>query len=606
MKVYDPKLAKSRSSSASFGYKGAWHDARRPKPNVQPTVPRPAAKSRSVTVPASAIEGAPAQTFMGQYGEHHFVDFLCDESTGQVSARFEFRTVDRVKVEELPLEQLTKATDVSEKLTGLGINVIDGTVAWTMAHAHQWRPAVTTTKVGGWRGDVLVNCFGTFGLVNPDSRFEFDAKSRLSRITESKGTPEEFLDKAEKLLKASNLLTLLYSASLWSALADRLGVSGGITFCITGNSSQGKTSAIRLVQSLTGRALTSDLVSMNLTDGFADSLLPAFGGSLVPFSDLKTSKLKGTKLVDFLRDVVFAISDSTRRLRLNEEGIPQAGGYKIGLMSFETGLAQAFEESGVEFQGGEACRFFDLVIEATGGIYDCLSDPSRSAAAASFLEKAVDENYGVLTPAWAGKIAEIPIEKLRADHQKAVDAFATKFQKLSPLERRICKEFANIYAAGVIGYALGLQPIAPAKLFAAVEKFFIHNVGKLKAARECEDEFVGAVKSRLLAIEDYPLVHAGDEVADSRAELQGFFRDDAGKRFLYVKYDYLKQVGANGLTCNAGVLLEKRVLHPCKVSGVLVTQGQSLSSPVRQLGIPRSRYLRFDFEMLKIQLADLQ
>ena len=542
----------------------------------------------------------PPTKIAGTYGIHRFVEYLRNEDTGHTAARFKLTSFDRVIEFIMPLEQGAKPKDLKDRLASYGIPHSDGTIDWLASHGRQYAPATTVVSVGGWRGDVLVNCFGTFGDPDKVDAFQFDPQSNWARDYVPSGDWRKLLRAVKPILEASQLLTFLHCVGLWAPLADRLSFEGGLAFCITGASSTGKTTATMYVLSLTSRALLGDLVSVNLTPGYVDAALPAFGGAVVPFADLKTSTLRNAQLMGFVRDIVFGITESARRMRLTDQTKAKAGGYKIAVISYETSVARLCEQSGVLLEGGESRRLFDLEVQGETGIFDLMTDAIESSAMVRTLESLTRQHHGVLSAEWIERIATE--SDLRAEHDRAKEVFLRKFPGLSGFDRRVCEEFANIYSAGVLARKFKMLPVSNEHLIQSVERYFLQNLQRRKDIQAAIDEFKAAIVARLTDEANYPVAILGCPINDKRAETQGFFRDEKGRRYLYASLEFASKVGAPPV--NADEIVRQHVLRPLAEAQVLrASKNREFASPVRQQGLGRRRFLRLDFDKLKAHFA---
>ena len=545
----------------------------------------------------------PPTTHMGKFGEHRFDGFVCNEDTGEVFARFALQAKNRTKLPKpVPLSVLSDRREATRLLRLQGIPTGDGTLDWVMEHAEQFEPAVTITRRGGWRGNALVNRFGELGIADPNNPFQFDRSSNLFGLAQSKGTLQGFLESDRNFMNWSSGLTCVYCTALWPALAARLGMKGGVFAIVWGPSSTGKTTLQKFGVAV--GTFPDFLISFSQTEAVSTRILGAFGGSMISYADLKTCKLKGAKRAEFLQQLGFNAAEGTPHLSVDSTNLDHRPDYVVCIFTYERSLPTAFQEAGLDYEDGDACRVLDFKISGPGGIFDRLPEGMTSSNAIKQLEAALKENYGVVMPAWTKKLASIAPETLAAAHEKYSREFLGRFQGLTGVSERIGKQWANLYATGRIAAHAGLMPVDADILCQSVEKFFVQSTKGLAAVRRSEAQYVSEIRSTLAASANFPQLLANEEPEDDRADKVGFLRDEGKERILYVRLKHLRQLESASKCMNADQILDDRILQPAVEKGILLQQSGSNTTTVRQVGIPHSRYLKFRHARLLEWLKD--
>ncbi len=564
-------------------------------------MPQPSAASALTTKSGRTISdgyGVP----LDQFAKHRFVRFLRNVETRKgVSVEFVFNTLDGPVSEIIASQTLCAPARLKSEMSDLGLSNLIDTMEWAQLFVNQHRRADFVTRLGKWRDNVLVNCFGEFGDLSAGASVTFDRGSPLYIGSRSAGDLSTYLERVGKLLKASSVLTVLYCFGLWPALADRLGKVGGISAGLTGKSSRGKTNGQRLVRSLISSAEKTDLDSFNITPGFADVMLSPYGGAVLNLSDLKDADEQGKNLAQFIRRLVFAIADGKRRRRLEHAGANRSdpGGYIGALMSYEHSFQDMFEKHSQKLEVGEAVRVIDLEINGPCGIFDGLTDPRQSERAASYLEQTIEKNYGLVMPIWGSFLAENPVDELQTRFEKERKRFLDDYHELTPAGRRICAEFANWYATGVLAQEEGLLPVDEEVLRMSLATFFQQQVERLRTEKTDPNTVVRAVKAALLREDDFPLAWRGVVLDDDDANTKGFFRDEDDGRHLYVHRDYLEKVAEDP------TILNTRVLGPAVTAKALRASQDRYVVKVAQSGVGRAWCLDFKYWALKEWLAGL-
>ncbi|HEV7416366.1 MAG TPA: DUF927 domain-containing protein, partial [Tianweitania sediminis] len=205
---------------------------------------------------------------------------------------------------------------------------------------------VTITTKTGWRGDCYLTRFGLISVGGQN--VELDTASGRLWARHERGTAGEYFAQVAPLLAASPFLLFAYILALAAPLAARIGMSTGFAVCLAAESSTGKTSCLRLAQSLVTRAEEADLEPFGHTTGILLDALPYFGGQTVSFGDLK-AELSTKAAAEKLRTLVFAATGGAVRLRKGEPERPKPD-FNILLLSAERPMHEMFAANGLAYE----------------------------------------------------------------------------------------------------------------------------------------------------------------------------------------------------------------------------------------------------------------
>jgi hypothetical protein len=192
-----------------------------------------------------------------------------------------------------------------------------------------------------------------------------------------------------------NYLLVMLAAALTPALASYIGRKGGCAFVLTGESTSGKTLALRTCASIGGGPGEDDLLSLNMTDGKAVELLTERGATCLCFGDPKASQAKSRDFVDMLQTLSFSTADGSQRSTLLK---PQAKAheYLMAFLSAERPVGELFADARKSFEAGDALRIIDIPVPspAEGGIFDRPPVGLKSVKLAHQTEEAIGQHYG--------------------------------------------------------------------------------------------------------------------------------------------------------------------------------------------------------------------
>jgi len=196
---------------------------------------------------------------------------------------------------------------------------------------------VTIVQTASWRGDGFVCRYGFFPYdrkAKVSGKVLFDPDSKLRHSASQKGKTSQYWDGLAEPLKYSRYLRLSLVAALAAPLGAYLGREGGVSFNISGESSRGKTLALRLNLSTVTNPSESELINPDNSDVFSASNQSAFGGVCTPFADLKLIQGDENEVFRKLKLLTFNNHDGARR-HTTQSSSSTSPAYSIQMFSSE-------------------------------------------------------------------------------------------------------------------------------------------------------------------------------------------------------------------------------------------------------------------------------
>jgi Domain of unknown function (DUF927) len=526
------------------------------------------------------------------------VGTILNIETQKELAVIEFPVRDKFKT--LPIEPaiLIDKTKLTSFLVNKGVTASMAKAADGDSLANdQSAPLTKVTTLSGWHDNLLVTPYGVFGNYEGKPQVYFDPESNRSITCHTNGDFRTQIKNARQLLSRSSFMTITFLAALMAPLGARLGRKNGIGFCLSGESSSGKSLCARFGLSLLSRADDTDLEIFNVTDGELNERVSIFGGLLRTFNDVKSSAHGVKKVAQALQRLIFVTYGLEVRQSLLGHRKPNDQ-FTAFLVSIEEPMAKLFANAKIEYQASEAARCPEIPIPSVteGGVFDLLAAPENSTDWAQKVDGFIGEAYGHVFPKWVKKLTEAPREKLKSFVGGKEREFLQEIA-LAGQDNRLAKPFALLYATACVAHKAGLLPIKLKMAKTAIEK-------ALKLALEQKNRSLP--KSGSMAVPDVsktiqafkllarlPLVTKGT-TADPVKCANGFRRiESRSARMRFVTKQHLAaQIGAP-------TYLTEVILPGLAKSRHLIAPKDGFTAPVTQDGLPgRRRYLRLAKEGL--------
>lgn len=519
--------------------------------------------------------------------------FERDEETELVSISAEYPARDGIKSTTIPLTIVDNVREFKKYMIGRGlVGEFDFVKLRNELLGNTYLSTTTITRRPGWRGKIFVNRFGVFNQErDSNERYKFNTKAVGYVKPRRKGNVKKYLKALDEAFAISPILLFVFGASLVPALSMRLEQPQSFSVALTGPSTGGKTLAIRVAQSISGRAEKEDLTPFNLTAGVAGSL-GAFSGSAIAFGDPKGAQGKGKLFGETLQTVIFSVSEGSARMRLDVENTlaPVAC---IPLMSFEQPLEVIFARCDIPFEEGECVRVIELVVPHgdLGGIFEMAEE--RKYQLVEQVDRTISDNYGTMLAAWVKLLANN--EDLGGLINKYIEEFDSLVMARRPLEKRLLLNFSWVYAS--LKFLVTQSPLLPRTAICLDEHFRILGAKALQIFDNGNPDVAAGLKKvlRYLVQTKFPTVQIGCAACVEEAG-NGFIRKDRGGHRLYARKEFIDAL--------IDPELRPAIFRSMKELGILKSNRDELTWHVEQAGLGRSRYLKFDLSASQNVLED--
>ncbi|MPR64703.1 DUF927 domain-containing protein [Ochrobactrum intermedium] len=464
---------------------------------------------------------------------------------------------------------------------------------------------VTIVKKASWRPDGFICRYGFFPSeqvadAKVVEQVRFDPDNKLNHIASVRGKFSVYWAGLEEPLKYSSYLRLSLVAALAPPLAAFLGREGGVSFNISGESSRGKTLALRLNLSTVTNPSESALINPDNSDVFSTSNQSAFSGTCTPFADLKLIQGSENEVFKKLRLLTFNNNDgATRHTVLSTSSTSPL--YSIQLFSSEEKLKDMFRSPKLKFENGNMVRLVDLPLpDNENGIFDLLKDEHGIEAISLFkqVKETIEKNYGRLFPRWIKRLSQQKREVVAAAIRETEELFLDnvgnhpklKGKKILPQHLRVAEHFAFLAATARMAHRHKLLP-----------EDYYRTMKKLCSVAICNmsqpnSEIVTKLNTFLAFATDhknFPLVSKGSSVSQSEVQ-DGFRRDENGRACLFV---YPKAMDRY-VRINSEAY--KRILDELSQRGAYIKPAEdAYTQTVLQAGLDKQRMLKFKLDKLK-------
>lgn len=464
---------------------------------------------------------------------------------------------------------------------------------------------VTIVKKASWRPDGFICRYGFFPTgqdadVKAVRQVRFDPDNKLNHVASVRGKTSLYWAGLEEPLKYSSYLKLSLVAALAPPLAAFLGREGGVSFNISGESSRGKTLALRLNLSTVTNPSESALVNPDNSDVFSTSNQSAFSGTCTPFADLKLILGDENEVFKKLRLLTFNNNDgATRHTVLSTSSTSPL--YSIQLFSSEEKLKDMFKSPKLKFENGNMVRLVDLPLpDNENGIFDLLKDKHGIEAISLFnqVKETIENNYGRLIPRWIKCISQQKRKYVAVDISRMEESFLDNLgnhpklngKKLLPQHLRVAEHFAFLAATARMAHRHKLLP-----------EDYYQTMKNLCSVAVCNmfqpnTEIVTKLNAFLDFAMDhkkFPLVSKGSPVSQSKVQ-HGFRRDENGRACLFVypkAMDRYARINSDEY---------RRILNELSQRGAYIKPAEdAYTQTVLQAGLDKQRMLKFRLDKLK-------
>ena len=315
--------------------------------------------------------------------------------------------------EEIDKKTFLRKQSLADFLTQKGITTSAGDDS-IQAIYHDYEKAERIWTVGqiGWVRDApsltYMASHATFG----DTAFQLKKNVSDTEVLSKKGEFQEWL-KVLDLAKCSPILMFSIGIAL-AALAKGVTKSDdSFGFYIYGKSSIGKTTCLKLAQSVQG--IPSNHNTWDVTKGGIEECCFEHNSSLMVLDELRQISSNDRRLCEAVRDASYAISQGKPRKRCRayaeQMGFSTGGWNLIWLGTGEFSLHDMARKENVALYKGQEVRMIEISAGYSKefGIFKSIPEgETDSGALIAKIDNIIRNNYGLLGRRWIRKIIAHP------------------------------------------------------------------------------------------------------------------------------------------------------------------------------------------------------
>lgn len=309
--------------------------------------------------------------------------------------------------------------------------------------------ALCTDKTG-WHGRAFVLPHETIG--GDEERIVFQTEAAMENTIRSRGTGDQWRQRVAALCVGNSRLAFAVSCAFAGPLLRPAGVeSGGFHF--RGDSSSGKTTALKLAASVWGGA--SYLQRWRTTDNALEAIAAQHSDLLLILDELAQVDAKVAGECAYM----LANEQSKARATRNGAARPRLSWRLLFLSAGELGLADHMAEGMKRVRAGQEIRMVDIPADAGRGLgaFERLHDQDGGAAFSSHATAQAAAVYGAVGREWLQWLtANADTLKARIRELSAGLLLSLVPETAGGQVHRVGARFALVGAAGELATAAGL------------------------------------------------------------------------------------------------------------------------------------------------------
>ena len=363
------------------------------------------------------------------------------------------------KVWPMPARMLSgDGNEYRSVLLSMGLRIEPGSVVKnllsTYIQSRQPTAWAHCTDRAGWHNSegkaVYVQPRHTFGD-SPEHRVIFQSDSPMENTFRSAGTLDQWRSKVAALCVGNSRLAFAVSCA-FAGMAMRWVKSESGGFHLRGDSSSGKTTALRVATSVFGG--DNFMQRWRATDNAIEAIAAQHCDALLVLDELAQVDPKQAG------EIAYMLGNGQGKARANRSALPKPllRWNLLFLSAGEVGLAQHVAESGKRVRAGQEVRMVDMPAD-TGmhGAFDTLHDHESAPAFSDAVTKGCSRWHGTAAPAFIEYLIANQ-EGLPARMLAMVDAIAAQMspEAASGQVVRVGRRFALVAAAGELGTQAGI------------------------------------------------------------------------------------------------------------------------------------------------------
>lgn len=312
---------------------------------------------------------------------------------------------------------------------------------------------VRTVDSVGWHRGAFVLPAETLGDDDAD-RLMFQSEARTEANFGQRGTVAQWQERIGRLCVGNSRLTFAASMAFAGPLLPWCGGMDGGGVHLWGDSSSGKTTALRVAVSVWGGPRY--LQRWRGTDNGIEGLCTQHNHCLLILDELAQLDPRAAG------EAAYMIANGGEKARGRQTGSgtrPIKTWLLIFLSSGEIGLAEHMSEGGRRTRAGQELRMVDLPADAGAGlgIFQTLHEHSSGDALAKHLTRAAETTYGTAGRAWLEHLTANTGDLARTLRDRMERAEGVIVPELASGQvKRVGRRFALVAAAGEMATDAGL------------------------------------------------------------------------------------------------------------------------------------------------------
>ena len=302
----------------------------------------------------------------------------------------------------------------------------------------------------GWHGRAFVLPRETLG--DTEERIVFQTDGTIENTFRQCGTLDGWRERVARYCVGNSRLAFAVSCAFAGPMLHPAGVDSG-GFHLRGDSSNGKTTALRVAASVYGGA--SYLQRWRATDNALEAIAAQHCDGLLILDELAQVDPKTAG------ECAYMLANETSKARSTRTGQtrPRLSWRLLFLSAGEIGLAAHMAEGGKRTRAGQELRMADVPADAGAGlgIFEELHGNDSGAALAQYFAKAIEPQHGTAGRAfleWAVSHANTLRERTRAIVDSVVGQWVP--DAASGQVDRVARRFAVVAAAGELATEAGI------------------------------------------------------------------------------------------------------------------------------------------------------
>ncbi|WP_140636174.1 DUF927 domain-containing protein [Methylibium rhizosphaerae] len=329
------------------------------------------------------------------------------------------------------------------------------------------RQRVTCTDRVGWHGPVFVLPSGSIGA-SDERRYVFQSETGMEDTFRQHGELRDWQAQVAAPCVGNSRLAFALCCAFAGPMLRLAGMESG-GFHLRGDSSKGKTTALRLAASVWGRP--SYMQRWRTTDNALEATAVQHCDGLLILDEF------GQLDPRVAGECAYMLANDQEKGRATRNGLvrKRRTWRLLFLSSGEISLADHMAEVGKRTRAGQEVRMIDIPLDAGAGMggLESLHDADSPAALADAMVRAAARHYGTAGQAWL-EWACAQHETLPDRLQQLVDRYRAEIvpEAASEQVRRAGSRFALVAAAGELATQAGITGWPEGEALAAARRCF--------------------------------------------------------------------------------------------------------------------------------------